>query len=182
MDILIMGTTPKLKIPYVEKTETLADYPTRDQEQAERLEKLLSVRNRTTNVFTAHDAGWTVGENWIDVLWPLAFIFVTVTRTGAPISLPAKGEFGPHSATKVRPADYDGASFGFRGGGAMVTSTRGRVSYWFLQNGDAMGDPPAKSPMWLQAVDGCPTAIATGEVFAITGVYPLDASSTFPNP
>lgn len=41
-----MGTTPNLAIPYIEPTDLLANYPTQDKAQADRLEVLL------------YDTGW----------------------------------------------------------------------------------------------------------------------------
>lgn len=70
-----MGTTPKALIPYIEPTDLLANYPTQDKAQADRLEAILFPT--TWTAITANYAG-TI---FYRMIGSIVFLQIDVTGT-----------------------------------------------------------------------------------------------------
>ena len=60
----MVSATPQLSIPYAEDTDPRGLYPTTDQDQAERLEELLSAESAQAQFIGAVDAGPAVPVVW----------------------------------------------------------------------------------------------------------------------
>lgn len=152
-----MGTTPKLAIPYPELTDA-ANVPVDLKELADRVEALLTVRNRTSGWLTAA-AGWSVAASTIDVYARMAIYAFTVTRTGAAITVPVDGNIPTTLMCTFVPASWPLYSVGPRG------SVEGRLASLDVNSTTGAMSMSAAAPG---------SNIATGEIFGFSGLFMLN--------
>jgi hypothetical protein len=132
-----MGTTPILKIPYVEATDLLANYPVADKAQADKMEAVVSPLVADTGWINLTPVSGT-GACRYRVIGPNVWMQVNLTG----MTSIANGANGPIVNAGAIPAAYcPGVTYygvGNLGGqfmGLAVVNTNGSAAQWNASGG-----------------------------------------------